>query len=177
MLEANSRRGCVLLPAPAPTLAAPQQLISLDTACEGIATPPRCAFIIHSRRHEYGRGALSVTGRAGRETPRTGHHIECNRWPSFAPTVNTRREYAKEGNAARDGALRGPITLRGLYAYISAVIHSMAHAKFGIGLSRHCTVYARRYIYSTTLSQEIPALVITGIATWQLTRSVTGVAT
>lgn len=138
MLEANPGVD-VYLPARGTTLTIPQQLILPDTPREGIVIN-----VAEMRLYYYPPDGSSVEvlpigiGQAGRETPRNWvTKVERKQeGPTWVPTANTRREYAKEGKTLPAMVPAGPENPMGLYAiYIGRLyaIHG-TNANFGIGL-------------------------------------------
>lgn len=138
MLEANPGVD-VYLPARGTTLTIPQQLILPDTPREGIVIN-----VAEMRLYYYPPDGSSVEvlpigiGQAGRETPRNWvTKVERKQeGPTWVPTANTRREYAKEGKTLPAMVAAGPENPMGLYAiYIGRLyaIHG-TNANFGIGL-------------------------------------------
>ncbi|MEB4673283.1 L,D-transpeptidase [Enterobacteriaceae bacterium G50] len=138
MLEANPGVD-VYLPARGTTLTIPQQLILPDTPREGIVIN-----VAEMRLYYYPPDGNSVEvlpigiGQAGRETPRNWvTKVERKQeGPTWVPTANTRREYAKEGKTLPAMVPAGPENPMGLYAiYIGRLyaIHG-TNANFGIGL-------------------------------------------
>lgn len=138
MLEANPGVD-VYLPARGTTQTIPQQLILPDTPREGIVIN-----VAEMRLYYYPPDGSSVEvlpigiGQAGRETPRNWvTKVERKQeGPTWVPTANTRREYAKEGKALPAMVPAGPENPMGLYAiYIGRLyaIHG-TNANFGIGL-------------------------------------------
>lgn len=138
MLEANPGVD-VYLPARGTTLTIPQQLILPDTPREGIVIN-----VAEMRLYYYPPDGSSVEvlpigiGQAGRETPRNWvTKVERKQeGPTWVPTANTRREYAKEGKTLPTMVPAGPENPMGLYAiYIGRLyaIHG-TNANFGIGL-------------------------------------------
>ena len=138
MLEANPGVD-VYLPARGSTLTIPQQLILPDTPREGIVIN-----VAEMRLYYYPPDGSSVEvlpigiGQAGRETPRNWvTKVERKKeGPTWVPTANTRREYAKEGKTLPAMVPAGPENPMGLYAiYIGRLyaIHG-TNANFGIGL-------------------------------------------
>lgn len=138
MLEANPGAD-VYLPRPGSTLVVPQQLILPDTVREGIIIN-----VAEMRLYYYPPGGNTVQvlpigiGQAGRETPRNWvTAVERKQeGPTWVPTANTRREYAKEGKTLPAMVPAGPENPMGLYAiYIGRLyaIHG-TNANFGIGL-------------------------------------------
>lgn len=138
MLEANPGVD-PYLPAPGSQLIIPQQVILPDT--------PRKGIVVNSaemRLYYYPPDSGTVVvlpigiGQAGRETPRNWvTKVERKQEaPSWTPTANTRREYAKEGITLPAFVPAGPDNPMGLYAiYIGRLyaIHG-TNANFGIGL-------------------------------------------
>lgn len=138
MLEANPGVD-VYLPHSGSTLTIPQQLILPDTVREGIVIN-----VAEMRLYYYPPLGNSVEvlpigiGQAGRETPRNWvTAVERKQeGPTWVPTANTRREYAKEGKTLPALVPPGPDNPMGLYAiYIGRLyaIHG-TNANFGIGL-------------------------------------------
>lgn len=138
MLEANPGVD-VYLPARGTTLIIPQQLILPDTPREGIVIN-----VAEMRLYYYPPDSDTVEvlpigiGQAGRETPRSWvTKVERKQeGPTWVPTANTRREYAKEGKTLPAMVPAGPENPMGLYAiYIGRLyaIHG-TNANFGIGL-------------------------------------------
>ncbi|ADO47981.1 L,D-transpeptidase [[Enterobacter] lignolyticus] len=138
MLEANPGAD-VYLPRSGSTLVVPQQLILPDTVREGIIIN-----VAEMRLYYYPPGGNTVQvlpigiGQAGRETPRNWvTAVERKQeGPTWVPTANTRREYAKEGKTLPAMVPAGPENPMGLYAiYIGRLyaIHG-TNANFGIGL-------------------------------------------
>ncbi|MEO3991243.1 L,D-transpeptidase [Pseudocitrobacter cyperus] len=138
MLEANPGVD-VYLPARGSTLTIPQQLILPDTPRQGIVIN-----VAEMRLYYYPPEGNTVEvlpigiGQAGRETPRNWvTKVERKQeGPTWVPTANTRREYAKEGKTLPAMVPAGPENPMGLYAiYIGRLyaIHG-TNANFGIGL-------------------------------------------
>lgn len=138
MLEANPGVD-VFLPKSGSTLVVPQQLILPNTVRQGIVVN-----VAEMRLYYYppGSGTVEVLpigiGQAGRETPRNWvTTVERKQEaPSWTPTANTRREYAKRGENLPAFVPAGPDNPMGLYAiYIGRLyaIHG-TNANFGIGL-------------------------------------------
>lgn len=138
MLEANPGVD-VYLPKSGSTLIVPQQLILPDTVREGIVVN-----VAEMRLYYYPPEGTSVEvlpigiGEAGRETPRNWvTAVERKQEaPTWTPTANTRREYAKRGESLPAFVPAGPENPMGLYAiYIGRLyaIHG-TNANFGIGL-------------------------------------------
>lgn len=138
MLEANPGVD-VFLPKSGSTLVIPQQLILPNTVRQGIVLN-----VAEMRLYYYppGSGTVEVLpigiGQAGRETPRNWvTSVERKQEaPSWTPTANTRREYAKRGESLPAFVPAGPDNPMGLYAiYIGRLyaIHG-TNANFGIGL-------------------------------------------
>lgn len=138
MLEANPGVD-VYLPKSGSTLVIPQQLILPDTVRQGIVVN-----VAEMRLYYYPAGSNTVEvlpigiGQAGRETPRNWvTTVERKQEaPSWTPTANTRREYAKRGESLPAFVPAGPDNPMGLYAiYIGRLyaIHG-TNANFGIGL-------------------------------------------
>ena len=138
MLEANPGVD-PYLPKPGSQLIIPQQVILPDTPREGIVVNSA-----EMRLYYYPPDSGTVVvlpigiGQAGRETPRNWvTKVERKQEaPSWTPTANTRREYAKEGITLPAFVPAGPDNPMGLYAiYIGRLyaIHG-TNANFGIGL-------------------------------------------
>ncbi|MFU0920995.1 L,D-transpeptidase [Kluyvera sichuanensis] len=138
MLEANPNVD-VFLPKSGSTLVVPQQLILPDTVHRGIVVN-----VAEMRLYYYPPEGNTVEvlpigiGQAGRETPRNWvTTVERKQEaPSWTPTPNTRREYAKRGESLPAFVPAGPDNPMGLYAiYIGRLyaIHG-TNANFGIGL-------------------------------------------
>lgn len=138
MLEANPGVD-VYLPKSGSTLIVPQQLILPDTVREGIVVN-----VAEMRLYYYPAEGTTVEvlpigiGEAGRETPRNWvTAVERKQEaPTWTPTANTRREYAKRGESLPAFVPAGPENPMGLYAiYIGRLyaIHG-TNANFGIGL-------------------------------------------
>ncbi|AFJ46610.1 protein erfK/srfK precursor ErfK [Shimwellia blattae DSM 4481 = NBRC 105725] len=138
MLEANPGVD-VWLPRPGTQMIVPQQLILPDTVREGIVVN-----VAEMRLYYYPPGGSSVEvfpigiGQAGRETPRNWVTSVQRKQegPTWTPTANTRREYAKEGKVLPAFVPAGPDNPMGQYAiYIGRLyaIHG-TNANFGIGL-------------------------------------------
>jgi L,D-transpeptidase ErfK/SrfK len=137
MLEANPGVD-VFLPKSGTTLVIPQQLILPDTVREGIVVN-----VAEMRLYYYPpEGNTEVLpigiGQAGRETPRNWvTTVERKQEaPTWTPTANTRREYARRGESLPAFVPAGPDNPMGLYAiYIGRLyaIHG-TNANFGIGL-------------------------------------------
>lgn len=138
MLEANPGVD-VYLPARGSVLTIPQQLILPDTPRQGIVIN-----VAEMRLYYYPPEGNTVEvlpigiGQAGRETPRNWvTKVERKQeGPTWVPTANTRREYAKEGKTLPAIVPAGPENPMGLYAiYIGRLyaIHG-TNANFGIGL-------------------------------------------
>ncbi len=129
----------VYLPKSGSTLIVPQQLILPDTVREGIVVN-----VAEMRLYYYPPEGTTVEvlpigiGEAGRETPRNWvTAVERKQEaPTWTPTANTRREYAKRGESLPAFVPAGPENPMGLYAiYIGRLyaIHG-TNANFGIGL-------------------------------------------
>ena len=138
LLEANPDVD-PFLPKAGSTLTIPEQLILPDTVREGIVVN-----VAEMRLYYYPKegGTVEVLpigiGQAGRETPRNWvTRVERKQaGPTWTPTANTRREYAKEGKTLPAMVPAGPDNPMGLYAiYIGRLyaIHG-TNANFGIGL-------------------------------------------
>ncbi len=138
MLEANPGVD-VYLPKSGSSLIIPQQLILPATVRSGIVIN-----VAEMRLYYYPPEGTTVEvlpigiGQAGRETPRNWvTAVERKQeGPTWVPTANTRREYAKEGKTLPAMVPTGPDNPMGLYAiYIGRLyaIHG-TNANFGIGL-------------------------------------------
>ncbi|MCU6248894.1 L,D-transpeptidase [Enterobacter cloacae] len=138
MLEANPGVD-PFLPQSGTRLVVPQQLILPDTVRKGIVVN-----VAEMRLYYYPPGSNTVEvfpigiGQAGRETPRNWvTAVERKQeGPTWSPTPNTRREYAKEGKTLPPFVPAGPDNPMGLYAlYIGRLyaIHG-TNSNFGIGL-------------------------------------------
>lgn len=138
MLEANPGVD-PFLPQAGSELIIPQQLILPDTVRNGIVIN-----VAEMRLYYYPKDSDTVEifpigiGQAGRETPRNWvTAVERKQeGPTWVPTANTRREYAKEGKTLPAMVPAGPDNPMGLYAiYIGRLyaIHG-TNASFGIGL-------------------------------------------
>ncbi|HHD7240077.1 TPA: L,D-transpeptidase [Enterobacter cloacae] len=138
MLEANPGID-PFLPQSGTRLVVPQQLILPDTVRKGIVVN-----VAEMRLYYYPPGSNTVEvfpigiGQAGRETPRNWvTAVERKQeGPTWSPTPNTRREYAKEGKTLPAFVPAGPDNPMGLYAlYIGRLyaIHG-TNSNFGIGL-------------------------------------------
>ena len=138
MLEANPGVD-PFLPRAGTQLVVPQQLILPPTVREGIVVN-----VAEMRLYYYPPGSNTVEvlpigiGQAGRETPRNWvTAVERKQeGPTWSPTANTRRAYAKEGKTLPAFFPAGPDNPMGLYAlYIGRLyaIHG-TNANFGIGL-------------------------------------------
>lgn len=138
MLEANPGVD-PFLPKAGSTLVVPQQLILPATVREGIVVN-----VAEMRLYYYPKESNTVEvlpigiGQAGRETPRNWvTAVERKQeGPTWTPTPNTRREYAKQGKTLPGMVPAGPDNPMGLYAiYIGRLyaIHG-TNSNFGIGL-------------------------------------------
>ncbi|HFT8657945.1 MAG: L,D-transpeptidase [Enterobacter cloacae] len=138
MMEANPGVD-PFLPQSGTRLVVPQQLILPDTVRKGIVVN-----VAEMRLYYYPPGSNTVEvfpigiGQAGRETPRNWvTAVERKQeGPTWSPTPNTRREYAKEGKTLPAFVPAGPDNPMGLYAlYIGRLyaIHG-TNSNFGIGL-------------------------------------------
>ncbi|HDT6029684.1 TPA: L,D-transpeptidase [Enterobacter cloacae] len=138
MLEANPGID-PFLPQSGTRLVVPQQLILPDTVRKGIVVN-----VAELRLYYYPPGSNTVEvfpigiGQAGRETPRNWvTAVERKQeGPTWSPTPNTRREYAKEKKTLPAFVPAGPDNPMGLYAlYIGRLyaIHG-TNSNFGIGL-------------------------------------------
>lgn len=138
MLEANPGAD-PFLPKSGSQLVVPQQIILPPTVREGIVVN-----VAEMRLYYYPKDGNTVEifpigiGEAGRETPRNWvTAVERKKdGPTWSPTPNTRRAYAKEGKTLPAFVPAGPDNPMGLYAlYIGRLyaIHG-TNANFGIGL-------------------------------------------
>lgn len=138
MLEANPGTD-LFLPQSGSQLIVPQQVILPETVREGIVVN-----VAEMRLYYYPQGSNTVEilpigiGEAGRETPRNWVTTVQRKQegPTWSPTPNTRRAYAKEGKTLPAFVPAGPDNPMGLYAiYIGRLyaIHG-TNANFGIGL-------------------------------------------
>jgi L,D-transpeptidase ErfK/SrfK len=138
LLEANPGVD-PFLPAGGTQLVVPQQIILPPTVREGVVVN-----VAEMRLYYYPPGGNTVEvmpigiGQAGRETPRNWvTTVERKQeGPTWSPTPNTRREYAKEGKTLPVFVPAGPDNPMGLYAiYIGRLyaIHG-TNSNFGIGL-------------------------------------------
>lgn len=138
MLEANPGVD-PFLPRGGSSLVVPQQIILPATVREGIVVN-----VAEMRLYYYPKGGNTVEilpigiGQAGRETPRNWVTTVQRKQeaPTWSPTANTRREYAREGKTLPAFVPAGPDNPMGLYAiYIGRLyaIHG-TNANFGIGL-------------------------------------------
>ncbi|MBS0847004.1 L,D-transpeptidase [Citrobacter sp. JGM124] len=138
MLEANPGVD-PLLPAGGSQLIIPQQIILPDTVRQGLVVN-----VAEMRLYYYPPGENTVEilpigiGQAGRETPRNWvTKVERKREaPSWTPTPNTRREYAKEGKVLPAYVPPGADNPMGLYAIYIGKLYAIhgTNANFGIGL-------------------------------------------
>lgn len=127
------------LPAGGTTLIIPQQIILPDTVRKGIVVN-----VAEMRLYYYPAGENTVEvlpigiGQAGRETPRNWvTKVERKKeGPSWTPTANTRREYAREGRALPAFVPPGIDNPMGLYAIYIGKLYAIhgTNANFGIGL-------------------------------------------
>ncbi|QMI05599.1 L,D-transpeptidase [Citrobacter sp. RHB25-C09] len=138
MLEANPDVD-VFLPVSGSTLVVPQQIILPATVRQGIVIN-----VAEMRLYYYPKDSNSVEilpigiGEAGRETPRNWvTRVERKQEaPSWTPTANTRREYAKRGESLPAFVPPGPDNPMGLYAIYIGKLYAIhgTNANFGIGL-------------------------------------------
>lgn len=138
MLEANPDVD-VFLPKSGSTLTVPQQIILPATVREGIVIN-----VAEMRLYYYPKDSNTVEilpigiGQAGRETPRNWvTRVERKQEaPSWTPTANTRREYAKRGESLPAFVPAGPDNPMGLYAIYIGKLYAIhgTNANFGIGL-------------------------------------------
>ena len=133
MLEANPGVD-VFLPKSGSTLVIPQQLILPNTVRQGIVLN-----VAEMRLYYYppGSGTVEVLpigiGQAGRETPRNWvTSVERKQEaPSWTPTANTRREYAKRGESLPAFVPAGPDNPMGLYAIYIGRLYAIHGTKIG----------------------------------------------
>jgi len=138
MLEANPGID-PFLPKAGTELTIPQQIILPATVREGIVIN-----VAEMRLYYYPKGTNTVEvlpigiGQAGRETPRNWvTSVERKQdGPTWSPTPNTRREYAKEGITLPAMVPAGPDNPMGLYAIYIGKLYAIhgTNANFGIGL-------------------------------------------
>lgn len=138
MLEANPGAD-VYLPKSGSTLVIPQQLILPATVREGIVIN-----VAEMRLYYYPSGGNTVEilpigiGQAGRETPRNWVTSVQRKQeaPTWSPTPNTRREYARRGESLPAFVPAGPDNPMGLYAIYIGKLYAIhgTNANFGIGL-------------------------------------------
>jgi L,D-transpeptidase ErfK/SrfK len=138
MLEANPGVD-PFLPKAGTQLTIPQQIILPPTVREGIVIN-----VAEMRLYYYPKGTNTVEvlpigiGQAGRETPRNWvTSVERKQeGPTWSPTPNTRREYAKEGITLPAMVPAGPDNPMGLYAIYIGKLYAIhgTNANFGIGL-------------------------------------------
>lgn len=138
MLEANPGVD-PFLPKAGTQLIIPQQIILPPTVRQGIVIN-----VAEMRLYYYPKGTNTVEvlpigiGQAGRETPRNWvTSVERKQdGPTWSPTPNTRREYAKEGISLPAMVPAGPDNPMGLYAIYIGKLYAIhgTNANFGIGL-------------------------------------------
>lgn len=138
MLEANPGVD-PFLPKVGSELIVPQQIILPDTVRQGIVVN-----VAEMRLYYYPKDSNTVEilpigiGQAGRETPRNWvTAVERKQeGPTWSPTPNTRREYAKEGKTLPAMVPAGPDNPMGLYAIYIGKLYAIhgTNANFGIGL-------------------------------------------
>ena len=138
MLEANPGVD-PYLPKDGTVLTIPQQVILPDTVRQGIIIN-----VAEMRLYYYPPDGKTVEilpigiGQAGRETPRNWvTKVERKREaPSWTPTANTRKEYAKQGITLPAYVPPGPENPMGLYAIYIGKLYAIhgTNANFGIGL-------------------------------------------
>lgn len=138
MLEANPGVD-PFLPKAGSELVIPQQVILPDTVRQGIVVN-----VAEMRLYYYPKDSNTVEilpigiGQAGRETPRNWvTAVERKQeGPTWSPTPNTRREYAKEGKTLPALVPAGPDNPMGLYAIYIGKLYAIhgTNANFGIGL-------------------------------------------
>ena len=138
MLEANPGVD-PFLPKSGTPLTIPQQLILPDTVRQGIVIN-----VAEMRLYYYPAEGNTVEilpigiGQAGRETPRNWvTRVERKQEaPTWSPTANTRREYAKEGKTLPAFVPPGEDNPMGLYAIYIGKLYAIhgTNANFGIGL-------------------------------------------
>lgn len=127
------------LPAGGTTLVIPQQIILPDTPRQGVVVN-----VAEMRLYYYPPGGNTVEvlpigiGQAGRETPRNWvTKVERKKeGPTWTPTANTRREYAREGKTLPAFVPAGVDNPMGLYAIYIGKLYAIhgTNANFGIGL-------------------------------------------
>lgn len=138
MLEANPDAD-PFLPKAGSQLTIPQQIILPATVREGIVVN-----VAEMRLYYYPRETNTVEilpigiGQAGRETPRNWvTAVERKQdGPTWSPTPNTRREYAKQGKTLPAFVPAGPDNPMGLYAIYIGKLYAIhgTNSNFGIGL-------------------------------------------
>lgn len=138
MLEANPGVD-PFLPRGGSSLVVPQQIILPATVREGIVVN-----VAEMRLYYYPKGGNTVEilpigiGQAGRETPRNWVTTVQRKQeaPTWSPTANTRREYAREGKTLPAFVPAGPDNPMGLYAIYIGQLYAIhgTNANFGIGL-------------------------------------------
>lgn len=138
MLEANPDAD-PFLPKPGLQLVVPQQIILPDTVREGIVVN-----VAEMRLYYYPKESNTVEilpvgiGQAGRETPRNWVTVveRKQQGPTWTPTPNTRREYAKESKTLPAFVPAGPDNPMGLYAIYIGKLYAIhgTNSSFGIGL-------------------------------------------
>ncbi|WP_312687604.1 L,D-transpeptidase [Kosakonia sp.] len=138
MLEANPDVD-PFLPKSGSQLTIPQQIILPATVREGIVVN-----VAEMRLYYYPKESNTVEilpigiGQAGRETPRNWvTAVERKQeGPTWSPTPNTRREYAKEGKTLPAFVPAGPDNPMGLYAIYIGKLYAIhgTNSNFGIGL-------------------------------------------
>ncbi|WP_437891458.1 L,D-transpeptidase [Phytobacter sp. V91] len=138
MLEANPGVD-PFLPKSGMELTIPQQIILPSTVREGIVVN-----VAEMRLYYYPKGGNTVEvlpigiGQAGRETPRNWVTSVQRKQegPTWSPTANTRREYAKQGLTLPAMVPAGPDNPMGLYAIYIGKLYAIhgTNANFGIGL-------------------------------------------
>lgn len=138
MLEANPGVD-PFLPKAGTQLTIPQQIILPPTVREGIVIN-----VAEMRLYYFPKGGNTVEvlpigiGQAGRETPRNWVTSvqRKQQGPTWSPTPNTRREYAKQGITLPAMVPAGPDNPMGLYAIYIGKLYAIhgTNANFGIGL-------------------------------------------
>lgn len=138
MLEANPGVD-PFLPKAGTQLTIPQQIILPPTVREGIVIN-----VAEMRLYYFPKGGNTVEvlpigiGQAGRETPRNWVTSvqRKQQGPTWSPTLNTRREYAKQGITLPAMVPAGPDNPMGLYAIYIGKLYAIhgTNANFGIGL-------------------------------------------
>lgn len=138
MLEANPDAD-PFLPKAGSRLVIPQQVILPATVREGMVIN-----VAEMRLYYYPKDSNTVEilpigiGQAGRETPRNWVTAveRKQQGPTWTPTANTRKAYAKEGKTLPAFVPAGPDNPMGLYAIYIGKLYAIhgTNADFGIGL-------------------------------------------